>query len=279
MDTIAKGSNLIAEIDNFNLFYDDFGEGDTPIVFLHGFPFSKAMWQGQINFLKSRHRVIAIDIRGFGRSKNEETTLSIDLFGDDLVMFMDKLAIEKAIICGLSMGGYIALDVLKKFPHRFEAVILCDTQCIADTKEGKEKRYQTIEEITANGSREFNEEFIKSVFHEDTLNTKPELVESLRNVVFSNSDKIITNGLTALAGREETCSMLSGVTIPTLIICGREDKVTPLEQSEIMHASIKGSVLRVIDKAGHVSNLEQPEEFNKYLLDFVTVLEEAKVTE
>ncbi|MES2555291.1 MAG: alpha/beta hydrolase [Bacteroidota bacterium] len=279
METIAKGSNLIATIDNFDLSYDDFGEGDIPIIFLHGYPFSKAMWQGQLDFLKAKHRVIACDIRGFGRSKDEETTLSIDLFGDDLIAFMDKMVIDKAIICGLSMGGYIALNVLKKFPNRFEALVLCDTQCIADSDAVKEKRYQTIEDITANGPQEFNEEFVKSVFHEDSLNTKIELVESLRNVVFSNSTEIITMGLTALAGREETCSILSGVTIPTLIICGREDKVTPLAQSESMHAAIKGSVLRVIDGAGHVSNLEQPEIFNKYLLDFVTVLEAAKVTE
>ncbi|HLP54087.1 MAG TPA: alpha/beta hydrolase [Fluviicola sp.] len=278
MDTIAKGSNLVAEIDGFQLAYDDFGEGEV-IIFLHGFPFCKAMWKDQLDFFKSRHRVIALDIRGFGRSKDEESTLSIDLFGDDLIAFMDKLSIQKAIICGLSMGGYIALNVLKKFPHRFEALVLCDTQCNADPQDVKEKRYRAIEDINANGSREFNEEFVTSVFHENTLRTNPELVETLRNWVFSNTDQIITMGLTALAGRMDTCSALNGITIPTLIICGLEDKVTPLAQSEIMHAAVKGSVLKVIDGAGHVSNLEQPEAFNKILADFITVLEDAKVTE
>ena len=279
METIAKGTNLIATIDNFDLSYDDFGEGNTPIIFLHGYPFSKAMWQGQLEFLKPKHRVIACDIRGFGRSKDEESTLSIDLFADDLIAFMDKLTIEKAIICGLSMGGFIALDALKKFPNRFEALILCDTQCIADTDEIKAKRYKIIDEITFAGVTEFNEGFVKSVFHEDSLTTKTDIVERLRNVVFSNSQRIITMGLTALAGRAETCSILNTITLPTLIICGKEDTVTPLGQSESMHAAIKGSVLKVIDKAGHVSNLEQPEEFNKYLLDFLTVLEAAKVEE
>ncbi|MDH4473950.1 MAG: alpha/beta hydrolase [Fluviicola sp.] len=272
METVAKGTNLIAVIDNFDLSYDEFGEGNTPIIFLHGYPFSKAMWQGQLEFLKSKHRVIACDIRGFGRSKDEESTLSIDLFADDLIAFMDKLTIEKAVICGLSMGGFIALDALKKFPNRFEALILCDTQCIADTDEVKAKRYKIIDEITFSGVTEFNEGFVKSVFHKDSLATKSDIVERLRNVVFSNSQRIITMGLTALAGRTETCSILSKITIPTLIICGREDAVTPLEQSESIHATIKGSVLKVIDKAGHVSNLEQPDEFNKYVLDFLTVL-------
>ena len=279
METIAKGSNLIAEIDNFSLSYDDFGVGAVPIIFLHGYPFSKAMWQGQLDFLKSRHRVIACDIRGFGQSKDEEMTLSIDLFADDLIAFMDKLTIEKAIICGLSMGGFIALDAFKKFPNRFEALILCDTQCIADTDEVKAKRYKIMDEIAFAGVTEFNEGFVKSVFHKDSLTAKADIVEQLRNVVFSNSPRIMTMGLTALAGRMETCSIMSSITIPTLIICGREDTVTPLEQSESMHAAIKGSVLKVIDKAGHVSNLEQPEEFNKHLHDFLTVLDAAKVTE
>lgn len=279
METIAKGTNLMATIDNFELSYDDFGEGDIPVIFLHGYPFSKAMWQEQLGFLKTKHRVIACDIRGFGRSKDEESTLSIDLFADDLIAFMDKLTIDKAIICGLSMGGFIALDALKKFPNRFDALILCDTQCIADTDEVKAKRYKTIDEITFAGAAEFSEGFVKSVFHKDSLESKKEVVERVRNVVFSNSQRIITMGLTALAGRMETCSILSGVTIPTLILCGREDEVTPLEQSESMYAAIKGSRFHVIEHAGHVSNLEQPEEFNQHLLHFLTVLDEARVTE
>src|SRR5690606_2259848 len=120
---------------NFNLSYDDVGEGELPVIFLHGFPFDKTMWREQIDFLKTSFRVIACDIRGFGSSKDEESRLSIDLFGEDLIAFMDKLAINKAIICGLSMGGFIALNVLNRFPDRFEAVILCDTQCIDDSPE------------------------------------------------------------------------------------------------------------------------------------------------
>ena len=97
-------------------------------------------------------------------------------------------------------------------------------------------------------------------------------MEQLRSVVFSNSQHIINQGLVALAERSETCSTLSEVTIPALIICGREDEVTPLVQSEFMNKNIKGSILRIIDNAGHVSNLEQPHEFNKNLLDFLTTL-------
>lgn len=270
MGTEAIGYNLTTTVNNIHMSYDDIGEGKIPVIFLHGYPFDKTMWRLQLEALKSSNRVIACDIRGFGASKNEESSFSIDLFADDLIKFMDKLTIDKAVICGLSMGGFIALNALKRFPSRFEALILCDTQCIADTPEVKEKRYQIIDEIAAYGVHNFNERFIKSVFHKDSLSNKKELVDALRSVVFANSQHIITKGQTALALRSETCSMLREISIPTLIICGREDTVTPLSQSEFMNKNIKGSILKVIDNAGHVSNLEQPDEFNKHLFDFLT---------
>ncbi|MDZ4810854.1 MAG: alpha/beta hydrolase [Bacteroidota bacterium] len=261
--------NLLTEVNNITISYYDVGEGKIPVIFLHGFPFDKSMWKGQLDSLKSSYRVIACDIRGFGKSMDEMTPLSIDLFSDDLVSFMDKLNIKKAIVCGLSMGGFISLNAIKRFPERFVALILCDTQCIADTTEVKENRYKAIDQINLEGADVFNEKFIKNVFHPDSLTNKTELVENLRSIVFANSKSIITAGLTALAERSETCSGLNAIHIPTLIICGRQDVVTPLAQSEFMHEHIEGSGLKIIDNAGHVSNLEQPVEFNKYLLDFL----------
>lgn len=272
MQNESKGYHLTIPVNQFLLSYDDLGEGDVPVIFLHGFPFDKTMWQGQLEFLKTDYRVITCDIRGFGKSADEVSSLSMDLFSEDLIAFMDTLQIEKAIICGLSMGGFIALNAIQRFPDRFEALILCDTQCIADTTEAKATRYAIIEDIAENGVTDFNEGFIKKVFHSDSISHKKELVESLRKVVFANSPNIISMGLTALAERAETCAALGGIRVPTLIICGREDAVTPLAQSESMHAAIEGSVLQVIDDAGHVSNLEQPQLFNKYLLDFLPAL-------
>lgn len=264
-----KGYDLTVNVNDFNLSYNDVGEGEIPVVFLHGFPFDKTMWQKQLDYLQTTHRVIACDIRGFGKSKDEESHLSMDLFANDLILFIDKLGFEKVIICGLSMGGFITLNAIKRFPSRFEALILCDTQCVADTHDIKVQRYKTIEDIKEYGVTNFNEGFIKKVFHEDSLTNKPELVEQLRSVVFSNSQHIITQGLTALAERSETCSILEEITIPTLIICGREDAVTPLDESKFLNKHIKGSVLHVISNAGHVSNLEEPLKFNKLLRDFL----------
>jgi len=264
--------NLLTEVNDITISYHDAGEGSTPVIFLHGFPFDKSMWIGQFDGLKSTNRIIAVDIRGFGKSTDEKKPLSIDLFSDDLGAFMDKLNIQKAIICGLSMGGYIALNAINRFPERFEALILCDTQCIADTAEVKENRYKAIEQINIDGAAEFKEKFIKSVFHPDSLTNKTATVENLRSIVFANSKEIIAAGLTALAERSETCSILDTIHIPTLIICGRQDEVTPLAQSEFMHKHIENSILKIIDNAGHISNLEQPDEFNRQLLDFLNSL-------
>ncbi len=269
MESTTAGLNLMLNINNLNLSYDDVGEGNIPIIFLHGFPFDKSMWAKQLDFFATTNRVIAIDIRGFGKSTDESTPLSIDLFSDDLMLFMNQMKISKAIICGLSMGGFIALNAQARFPDRFEAIILCDTQCIADTIEVKLNRYKTIDEIALNGTLNFNEAFIKKVFCKNSFTNKQEIVTQLRSVVMANPEQIVINGLKALAERSETCSTLSEINIPTLIICGREDEVTPLEQSEFLHTSIKASALHIIDDAGHVSNIEQPEEFNNEISKFL----------
>lgn len=283
MKTVSKGRDLSIPINYFNLSYDDLGEGDLPVIFLHGFPFDKSMWKEQMEALAPSYRVIACDIRGFGNSRDEVTSFSIDLFSIDLARFMNALGIKKAVICGLSMGGYIALNFQKKYPELVAALILCDTQCISDPKDVKEGRLLEIADIEENGPAAFNEKFVKKVFHEDSLTNRKEVVEELTCVVNANSTHIIAEGLRALSSRTETCSTLGDIPVPTLIICGREDRVTPLEQSEYMHRAADHSSFRVIEKAGHVSNLEQPEAFNQYLREFLDkvtdVEEENKVNE
>lgn len=276
MKTDSKGRDLSVPINYFNMSYDDLGEGDLPIIFLHGFPFDKSMWKNQLEALAPFYRVIACDIRGFGKSKDEITSFSIDLFSIDLARFMCALGIKKAVVCGLSMGGYIALNFQKKYPELVEALILCDTQCISDPNDVKEGRLLEIADIEENGPAAFNEKLIKKVFHRDSLINKRDTVEEMTKVVNANSTHIIAEGLRALAARGETCSSLSEIPVPTLIICGREDKVTPVEQSEYMYRATERSAFKVIDNAGHVSNLDQPEAFNQHLKDFMAELTEVQ---
>jgi 3-oxoadipate enol-lactonase len=259
-------------VNGSNICFDDFGQGKMPVIFLHGFPFDKSLWQPQMHFLSKTNRVIAYDIRGFGKSTASHDKISIQLFADDLIKFMDALAIEKAIVCGLLMGGYILLNAVNQYPERFKALIPSDTQCVADTAEAKTKRMQTITKIKIDGLQEFAEGFIKNIFCQESKDNKKELVESINNTILNTPSQTITDTLTDLAERAETCSALHQITMPVLLLCGKEDKVTPVEQAEFMHRNISNSTLIIISNAGHIANIEQPEIFNKYVSEFIATL-------
>lgn len=275
----AVGNDINIKANNIIFCYDDIGKGGIPILFIHGFPFDKSMWQPQLEYLKSSNRVIAYDIRGFGKSTDEAGEVSINLFADDLIKLMDALEISKAIICGVSMGGYIALNAINRFSERFEGLILSDTQCIADSAEGRQKRYKTIGEIGENGLSNFAETFVKNVFCKQSLENKKEMVEKVKNNILATSPRTVKGTLFALAERWETCNSLEAITVPTLIICGKEDVLTPPAQSEFMKQNIKNSILHIIDGAGHLPNMEQAEEFNKYLQHFLSAINTDKTLE
>ncbi len=264
------GNDIYIKSNGISVCYDDLGTGNIPIIFIHGFPFDKSMWRNQLAHMSRTHRVIAYDVRGFGKSELGAEEVTINLFADDLVKFMDALEIEAAIICGLSMGGYVALNAIHRYSKRFNALILCDTQCIADSEEAKEKRKKNIQVIEKEGLVQFADSFIPAVFSKDTLINNKEEVESIRKTILSTSPKSITATLKALAQRWETCSSLKEISVPVLILCGKEDVVTPVAQSDFMSKNISNSVFKIIASAGHMSNLEQPQQFNDQLLSFIS---------
>ena len=171
------GNDLMVNINNVLYSYDDEGTGTIPVIFIHGFPFGKQTWQPQLAAISKTNRAIAYDIRGYGKSEPGSEVPGIGLYADDLINFMDALEIEKAIVCGLSMGGYILLNAVTLCPHRFKAVILCDTQCIADTPEIKDSRNKVITQIIAGKKAEFADGFLGKVFSNDSLENKKELVQ------------------------------------------------------------------------------------------------------
>jgi 3-oxoadipate enol-lactonase len=264
------GTDMELRANGITMCYDDLGESNIPVIFIHGFPFDKSSWQPQMDYLKNTHRVIAYDIRGFGKSGRGDEKLSIGLFADDLIRLMDLLRIKKAIVCGLSMGGYILLNAINRYPDRFEAIILSDTQCIPDTDEAKEKRYSTIKQIESNGLIEFAAGYVKNVFCENSLTDKKEIVKKIQNIILSTSQQTITETLKALVQRWETCSSSENIAVPTLILCGKEDKVTPITQSQLLNRNIPSSAIHIVENAGHMSNLEQPEQFNRHLYSFLS---------
>lgn len=273
METLhAIGKDINITLNGVTICYDDFGKGDIPIIFIHGFPFNKSMWEDQMELLKKTHRVIAYDIRSYGKSSAGEDDQCIRLFADDLLNFMDALNIDKAIVCGFSMGGYTLLSATSRYAKRFEALVLCDTQCIADSAEVKENRNKIITQVKEGKINDFTETFLHSVFCPESMEMKKEIVEKTRKIILSTSPLTIIGGLAAISQRWETCTTLNEISVPTLILCGKEDKVTTVEQAEFMHKNIENSELQIIENAGHMSNLEQPEQFNKYLGNFIQSL-------
>jgi 3-oxoadipate enol-lactonase len=240
-----------------------------PLIFIHGFPFNKWMWEKQLVSIKENYRLIAYDVRGHGETEAGSSAFSVSQFGDDLIALMDALHIEKAIVAGLSMGGYIALNAIKKSPDRFAGLLLCDTQCGADTAEGKEKRKKTIDFIKRNGLEVYAQESLKNLFAPASLEGKMNEVLFIEETILQSKADNICLTLQALADRKETCSSLKKIKVPVAILVGQEDKVTSPETAEKMHKSITGSTLHIIEEAGHLSNLEKPDVFNEYVLQFL----------
>jgi 3-oxoadipate enol-lactonase len=263
------GNDLRMTVNNIKVCYSDEGPDDAPVIILiHGFPFNKTMWDVQVDVLKESHRVIAYDIRGHGNTESGKEIFSIDLFSKDLIAMMDDLEIERATLCGLSMGGYIALNAVENHPERFEALVLSDTQCTADSAEAKEKRSKTIESIKETGVETFADNNIKNLFAPESLTTKLEETAKVKEMIINTSPKSLCNTLLALAGRRETCSTLQEINVPVLIMVGKEDKITPVESAKFLHDNIQGSSLKIIQHAGHLPNIENPDSFNYQLLKF-----------
>ena len=262
-------SNLIVNANSIQISYNDKGTGNDPLIFIHGFPFDKTSWDKQLYFFGERQRTISYDIRGFGKSEPGFVQPSIILFAEDLIEFMNALEIEKATVCGLSMGGYILMHAVKNHPERFKALIFADTQCIADSPEAKEGRMKTIAKINNDGIDDFASGFLSKAFYKETLENNKTLVEQVKEVVMSTTRQSITSTLKALAERDEMCSTLMNISVPVLILCGDNDDITPMKQLELMNNEIPNSKLVVIKNAGHLSNLEQPEQFNRVVSDFI----------
>ena len=245
------------------------GPGAT-IIFIHGFPFNKTIWKTQIEQLPEGIGAIAYDIRGFGQSTTDHLFFSIDLFAQDLIELIEELKLDQCILCGISMGGYIALKAFELSKEKIKGLILSDTNCVADSNESKQKRFAAINQLLAGGKKEFTSGFIKNVFSEDTLATKPEVVAYLNEVISGTSDKTICAAHLALASRTDTSKSLSEINVPVLILRGADDKLMSVEQTKQLKEGIRDSELITITKSGHLPNLENPQEFNAAINSYLS---------
>ncbi len=240
-----------------------------PIVFVHGFPFSNTMWAPQMMALPQEYRAVSFDVRGHGESDIADGQYSIEMFTDDLISLLDHLSIREAVLCGLSMGGYVALRTIERNPDRVRALILCDTRSEADSNEAKVKRAGQAKAVKTQGVKPFAESFVKAVFAPETFRQNPKVIASIQSVIESTSPLSICGTLLALAARTDTTQALADIKVPTLILVGEHDALTPPSASQAMRSHIKGSEIHIVPNAAHMSNLENPAYFNDKLLAFL----------
>lgn len=239
------------------------------IIFLHGFPFNKNMWRQQLVAAGDDVTAIALDIRGHGNSTSGHGFFSIDVFAKDLVLFVEQLGLQKVVLCGISMGGYIALRAYELFPERISGMILCDTHSLADDNAAKQKRFDSIQAVLTHGRRPFAIGFIEKVFAGPSLEKEPEAVLLIKSSIRRNSLSSICSTLLALAARTDTTAVLKQINCPSLLIRGREDRITAHEDMQVLAKGIKGSTFVEMEDCGHLPNLEAPQAFNKLLVDFM----------
>jgi len=249
------------------LAYDEVGDG-TPTVLLHGFPHSRKLWMPQLDALAGLCRCIALDLRGFGES-TVAPPYSMDQYADDVARLLDALAIDRAVVGGISLGGYIIFALWRHHRDRVRALILADTRAGADTEEARAKRRDMMALARERGSAAVAEAMIGAMVGETTRQRHPGMVESLRAMMAAAPVDGVIGALEALMSRPDSGPTLATIDVPTLIVVGAEDTLTPRAEAEAMHGAIPGSKLEVLPAAGHVSNVEHSAAFNQVVSDFL----------
>lgn len=241
-----------------------------PIVFIHGFPYDHLMWKDQIEYFSKNYLCVSYDIRGLGKSPAGDGQFTMEAFVDDLEKIVDELNLEKPILCGLSMGGYISLRAMERFQNKFSAMILCDTKSEADNNDGKLKRAAAIKQINSGKFDEFIEAFVLNCFGEMFVKDNSTEYKKVVDRSKKNNQIGVKGCLLAMLGRTDTTATLPNIKIPTLVIGGSEDNLTPPDVMMSMADKIPNAKFVLVEKAGHMTPIENPNAVNKAIKDFLT---------
>jgi 3-oxoadipate enol-lactonase len=258
------------DVNGVAIAYHDSGGSGTPVVFVHGFPLSAGMWDPQIEVLEDRIRSITLDLRGFGNSDapNDLSAYSMSDFAADVKGVMDAAGVDRAVLCGLSMGGYVCFEFCRKYSPSVAGLVLADTRAEADPPEAIEKRTNQQQQVAERGIDELADGLTKALISASTAANKPDVVKRVRALMDQPAAGYI-GALEAMKTRPDSSSDLVGITVPCLVIVGEDDGLTPPEMSRKIHEHVGGSQLVVIPEAGHLSNLEDPQAFNGALAAFL----------
>lgn len=244
------------------------GAGEA-VLFVHAFPLSAAMWEPQLASPPDGWRFIAADLRGFGGASDRRGATSVDAHAADLIDLLDALGLDRSVVVGLSMGGYVALAMMRAAPERVRALVLCDTRADADTDEVRASRQRLREQLRDGGQAAVAETMVPRLLGPTTLAERPEVAARVRRLVEANGTRGIDEAIVALMTRPDSTPGLARIGVPTLLVVGEEDALTPVALHVGLRELIPGSRLLVIARAGHLSNLEASTEFNLALGAFL----------
>jgi 3-oxoadipate enol-lactonase len=264
-----------AEIDGRTMRWLEAGAG-WPVVLLHAFPLCADMWRPQLDRVPEGWRFIAPDLRGFGpaatapdKQDHAARSGSMDDYAHDVCALMDHLEIDDATIAGLSMGGYVALAMFRLSPQRFSGVVLADTRADADTAEVRVGRAKMRDLLAESGVSAIADQMIPRLLSERALRDDPEVVDTVRHLIESNTPDAVDGALAAMMQRPDSTPDLARFSCPALVLVGDADGLTPPALAQAMHARLPRALLTVLPGAGHLTNLERPDAFSTALHDFL----------
>jgi pimeloyl-ACP methyl ester carboxylesterase len=248
-----------------------FGEAtNQAIVFIHGFPYDQTLWDDVIAEFKDKYYCISYDIRGFGKSEINTAQFTMESYTQDLQSVILGLKLDKPIICGFSMGGYIALRANEK--ENYRALILANTTTSSDDDKAKLKRAAGISNIDTKGVAPFLDGFFSVAFSEDFIKNEPQKIKKIKENIMRFNPMGIKAALLAMISRTDTTQSLEEIEIPVLLITSEDDKVIPKETMESMASKIKNATLVNLENSGHMSMIENPDGFKNAVRDFLQTL-------
>jgi 3-oxoadipate enol-lactonase len=257
------------ELQPVQLYYEEFGKG-TPVVFLHGYPFDHTIWNPLVPRLETIARLILPDLRGFGQSPVTDGAYTMRLMAEDVFALLETLKIEKAIVVGHSMGGYIAMNFAHAYPNRLAGLGLISTQAAVDTPEQRQNRYNTIETVTKKGIKSVADAMLPK------LVAKSEYNEQVHAVMMRANVKGVVGALKGLAERPDATEWLSGIQVPAVVVLGRKDVIVPAERAHTMTRLLPWSWLVEVPEVGHMPMVEASDAVAEAVQQLVRTVEANK---
>jgi 3-oxoadipate enol-lactonase len=257
--------------DGFALQVIDLGMGN-PLLFAHGFPLDHRMWRRQIERFAASHRVIVPDLRGLGRSVGASGTTAMSRMADDLVCILDALEIpEPVTLCGLSMGGCVAWEFWNRHPGRLARLIVCDARAADDPPDMVQIRMTTAERVLTEGLSFLVDAYLPRLVAPENIARRPDVVESINRMITDSDPAGVAAAARGLATRIDATPLLSGIAVPTLLIVGEHDVISTAEEMRGMAARVPGAQFQVIEGAGHMAPMENPDAVNDAIASFLGV--------